>query len=608
MAFYLLRLGLPVMVALVGSLLVALFFIPVAAMKIGKAKRSRSGRFINWLTRVYERGLRWALTHRLDAALIILAMMVAATYPLKRLKRTDQQHGNINDFRIGLHVPATFTLDEANAAVSQAEAFLDERRAKYGLRTVQARFHRTRAHLHAFLEPAEDAAWWRAAYRNIRRWVGVPVKARMTRKEVIEDVQKHLPRSPGVRVKTQWQQDSTDRANVTVALRGDDTGTLMTLAKEVERRLRTIPDLIAVDTDVETGDQEIRVQIDRPQARAYEVAPSVVAHTISYILRGVTLPDFRTPDRDIPMVIRPAEKERESIHRLKNLAIRTGLGTEVPLDALASLRIRRGPRGITREDGKTVLRVQAQTTKDHLERIYKHVDQAMAGFEMPRGYEWDKGTRFQRHLESQEDTVFALLLAVIFVFLLMGVLFESFILPLSIIVAIPLAFIGVWWTLFLTDTPLDIMAKIGTVILVGIVVNNAIVLIDMANRLRMSGMPRLDALIDAGRHRLRPILMTTFTTVCGLLPMALGEAAMVGIPYAPLGRTMAGGLLASTLLTLLAVPLFYTFFDDVRELWRRLMATTSLLERGDSARQQRGTAEDKAIVVARPHEVTRGAV
>jgi HAE1 family hydrophobic/amphiphilic exporter-1 len=165
------------------------------------------------------------------------------------------------------------------------------------------------------------------------------------------------------------------------------------------------------------------------------------------------------------------------------------------------------------------------------------------------------------------------MLAVTFVFLLMGMLFESFVLPLAVIIAVPFSFAGVYWTLFLTGTPLDQMAMIGVVILVGVVVNNAIVLVDMANRLRASGKPRLDALMEAGKHRFRPIMMTTLCTVSGLVPMALGNARLDGIPYAPLGRTMIGGLIASTLLTLVIVPLFYTFLDDLREHATRVMRT-----------------------------------
>ena len=166
----------------------------------------------------------------------------------------------------------------------------------------------------------------------------------------------------------------------------------------------------------------------------------------------------------------------------------------------------------------------------------------------------------------------ALLLSVTFVFLIMGVLFESFLLPLSIITTIPMAFLGVYWTLYLTGTPFDTMGAVGLVILVGVVVNNGIVYIDLVTRLRNEGAERVTALVEAGTRRLRPILMTALTTIFGLLPMAIGDSAFVGMPYAPLGRVVAGGLATGTLLTLFLLPFLYTVLDDMRETARKWFA------------------------------------
>jgi HAE1 family hydrophobic/amphiphilic exporter-1 len=153
----------------------------------------------------------------------------------------------------------------------------------------------------------------------------------------------------------------------------------------------------------------------------------------------------------------------------------------------------------------------------------------------------------------------------------MGVLFESFILPLSIILAIPAAFVGSYWLMFITGTTFELMAGIGLVVLIGVVVNNAIVLIDLINQYRNSGMQREQAIIVAGMHRFRPILMTALTTIFGLLPMALGKTGLIGIPYGPMGITLIGGLISSTFLTLFAVPVFYTYFDDLRHFFPKLI-------------------------------------
>ena len=207
---------------------------------------------------------------------------------------------------------------------------------------------------------------------------------------------------------------------------------------------------------------------------------------------------------------------------------------------MSQIHVERTLGSIRREDRETMLNVSARASQDMAGELFAQVDDAMQGFAMPRGYRWDKGARFVRLEEQDQSQMFAIIMSVTFVFLLMGVLFESFVLPLSVIVSIPFSFLGVYWMLYLTDTPFEIMSMIGSVILIGVVVNNAIVLIDLANRLRAEGKSRYDALVEAGTYRFRPILMTTFTTAFGLIPMAAGNSKMVGIAYAPLGRTMTG--------------------------------------------------------------------
>ena len=153
---------------------------------------------------------------------------------------------------------------------------------------------------------------------------------------------------------------------------------------------------------------------------------------------------------------------------------------------------------------------------------------------------------------------------VVFIILLMGAMFESFILPFSILLTMPLAGVGVVWTLYLIKTSFNIMASIGTIILLGVVISKGIVLIDLITRLRSQGMESLEAIIEAGKRRFRPIWMISLTTICGMIPMSLGDTMILDMSYSPLWRAMLGGMLTATVLTLLVVPLFYTLFDDLR--------------------------------------------
>jgi HAE1 family hydrophobic/amphiphilic exporter-1 len=181
--------------------------------------------------------------------------------------------------------------------------------------------------------------------------------------------------------------------------------------------------------------------------------------------------------------------------------------------------------------------------------------------------------------EDREALQFAALVSVVFIYLLMGFLFESFILPLSIVSTIPLASIGVGWIHFAVGRNIDMLGIVGGILLIGVVVNNGIVLIDYVNRLRAGGMDRTEALLTAAHRRFRPIMMTATTTICGMVPLTLGGPTSIGLSYTSFGLTLIGGMTTATLLTLLVVPVFYSFFDDAREHAGRV-AKAALTARG----------------------------
>ncbi|MCB9673187.1 MAG: efflux RND transporter permease subunit, partial [Alphaproteobacteria bacterium] len=235
----------------------------------------------------------------------------------------------------------------------------------------------------------------------------------------------------------------------------------------------------------------------------------------------------------------------------------------VPIRVLADLDFGKGPVSIDRTNRRTSVVVNVDL-KDGLaaREIYPRVGAALEDMAFPRGTGWSKGQDFDRQQEDDAALLLAMVLSIAFVFLLIGMLFESFLLPVGIISTVPMAMFGSMWGLWITGTPMDMMSGIGLVILVGVVVNNGIVLVDLVTQLRSEGWERADALVEAGGRRLRPILMTALTTVCGLVPMAIGGSSFIGIPYAPLGRTVIGGLLVGTLLTLVLVPFLYAWIDD----------------------------------------------
>ena len=573
LTFFLMRLGVPVVVALIGSLFVALIFVPQAALRFGGQKVKVDPPVIQRMRDYYLRMLNWTLSHRRDAFLIALILLGSIQMPMNGLMRADSEGSMMNDFRIFFQFPKDFTIQEAGDTLAEVEDFLEARREQYGVETLRVWYRKSYGNIHVFLKKTDDA-WWYATYKSIRALIGMPVQHHLSRPAVIEDMKKHAPQFVGVKVAVQGQSSSggSDSA-IALNLYGDDVDVLAKLLQEVERRLQNIPSVISVDSDLERANDEVQIIIDRDRAQKLGLVARDVGLNIGFALQGIQLPYLQSDNREIRVRLYLEKLNRQTLQRLKRLTFPAETGTQVSLMDFASLRVDQGRGTIRRENGKTRLRVRAFATREDVKALYGDIDRAMAGFELPRGYSWDKGERYSKLQEEDDTMYFAGIMAVTCVFLLMGVLFESFVLPFSVLFSIPFAFLGVYWTLYLTATPMAELAMVGIIVLIGVVVNNAIVLVDMVNRLRASGMDRMRAIAEAGANRFRPIMMTTFTTVCGLLPMALGSSAFLGQPYAPMGRTMIGGLLSSTLLTLLLVPLFYTFLDDLRAALKRLTAS-----------------------------------
>lgn len=570
-AFWMVRIGTPVIFALLASLFIALIFVPLAAKQLSRGHQHRELRLVQWMRTRYLGALRWTLTHRLDAAMLVAAAMLTLPIPLGKVQRPQAGLGNMggasdNALRLFFDLPSGGTIEDADVFFGKFESFIQQNAERYNFARLETRFRYNSGRMQITFKDDPHTQWYASAWNSLLVSLNLRTPP-LDSVEIERDIRAGFPLPPGVTMRSNQRGTSAPPSDSSLYLYfyGEDTGTLMDLAEEAARRLRTIPGIVSVDTDTERGSNELRILVDRDRARQLGVSPQEVSGTIRDAMRGVEVGRFYARDgREMRVMAQLADADRTGLDDVRAMTFRTDNDIEVPLESVASLDVGRALGQIRREGRQTMLNIVARAPRSEAGRIFQAVDTAMAGFEMPPGYRWDRGGGFNNAAANAQAMQFALILAIVFVFLLMGILFESFVLPLAVIVAVPFALLGVYWTLFATNTPLDMMASIGVVILVGIVVNNAIVLVDLTNRLRAEGKDRFEALMEAGRHRFRPILMTTLTTMCGLIPMALGNSKMIGMPYAPLGRTIIGGLLVSTLLTLVIVPLLYSLLDDLR--------------------------------------------
>jgi HAE1 family hydrophobic/amphiphilic exporter-1 len=338
MRFYFFRLGMPVMAMLLGSLFVALLFIPLAATRFGGAKVKQDPRSIGWARSRYGRALAWTLRRRRDALLIALVLFATVVYPSTHLKRSDSKGGNINDVDINVRGPRHFTVADTEKLMDEIEDFLETKREAYGIRTIRTWYSEGRGGIQMFLESSTTDSWWYVAYRDLRAKLGFPVDRQMARTEVIKDLKKHMPKFVGVWVGVErWGGGGGGGGNpsVGVNLYGEDTEELAELIDEVDRRLRTIPSVVSVDTDLEQASDEVQVRIDRDRAHAVGISPRVLGRTLAFSLQGVPLPKYQSRQREVDTRLYLEKADRQTLHQLKNLTFRSRSGEEIPLSELA---------------------------------------------------------------------------------------------------------------------------------------------------------------------------------------------------------------------------------------------------------------------------------
>ena len=258
------------------------------------------------------------------------------------------------------------------------------------------------------------------------------------------------------------------------------------------------------------------------------------------------------------------EEDRKNSANLDNIMLQGMSGEMITLNQLVTKTKAETPQVIQRRNGKNFVYVTASTASKDMASVNAQMRQAVDTFQLPTGYNIAMGDELRRIQEDQSTFFSILIMSILLIYIVMAALFESYLLPLSILTTVPMAFMGVVWLMYLTGTPMDTIAFIGCILMVGVVVNNGIVIVDHINSLRKTGMDRYDAIIQGGRDRLRPVLMTALTTILGALPLAIG--GRLGQPAAvSLGMSMIGGLMAGTFLTLFVVPLFYSFVDDAQK-------------------------------------------
>jgi HAE1 family hydrophobic/amphiphilic exporter-1 len=594
---YMKPLGATFVTALVASLLVSQLAVPMLVAWRHLGDREGAGHdehaepeppVRNWLldpfARFYGRFIAWSIRHPRVISLVGLALCLSAIYPAKHMQVDMGMDEKMVAMPIRLELTGSRGYEDVQSKVMVAETALLERKDELGIGTLTCRF------------------------RDFGAWCDVFPAATIESEQQMSDFKQALtlvlPEQAGVRYhvgeRDDWRgMNNRDPREVQFVLRGEDMATLNLLAEQLAAHLAARlpkgnpddPDAGGYDTisgPFNEGNQELVVRLDPERLRRLGLHADEVANLVSLGFQGVGLGRVRGPAgevelrlatgslRDAPVDAGNTKRKGPTLADLHDLRIpildAQGERLEIPLAAIADIELARSPFWIQRVDRQTEVRMKVRffsADRDHNKAM---IEWAREGFVLPPGYSIGESTPWGMESGEMLELGINLALCLILVYAVMASLFESFLQPGAILFTGLLGCFGAPWAMWATQTTFDLVAMIGLFILIGIIVNNGIMLIDKVTQLRARGVGRELALAQAGRDRLRPVLMTVLTTIFGLVPMLLHHPTLAGVYYHSIAIIIAAGLATSTLMTLVFLPSAYVLVEDfayeARRVWR----------------------------------------
>jgi HAE1 family hydrophobic/amphiphilic exporter-1 len=556
--------------SLLCSLIVALTLIPMLSSRflyyrpskqVARGGRTGLGRVYAFSERTLKRVdehysdvLGWALGHRrivvgITAALFIASIVLVRFIGVELMPAADE-----GEVRVDLEMEVGTRLEIIDQATLNVEEII-----------------RTEVPEMVSMLSRAGGGGWRSRGGHTAQ-VRVTLVPRAERRRSSEDIANALRSSlggiPGVSIRTRAGQGlfllrmgTSENDNVNVEIRGYDLETAHALALAVEQVMKTVPGITDTRISREEGTPERLIRIDRQKAADLGLTVSRIGETLQTAIGGTYASYYREAGKQYRILVRLSEEDRRDLDDLLDLTVINNQGNPVILRNVVNTVSQEGPVRLERKDQERIITIDANFTGRDMGSVISEIRAGLRAVPVPKDFAVMFGGDYEEQQEAFHELLLSFVLAILLVYLVMAGQFESFRDPFVVLFSIPTAIIGIVITMILTGTIFSLQAYIGCIMLAGIVVNNAILLVDYTNQLRRkAGMSMMDAISLAGSRRLRPILMTTATTVLGLLPLSIGFGEG-GEAQAPLARVVIGGLLSSTLVTLVLVPVMYSVFE-----------------------------------------------
>jgi hydrophobic/amphiphilic exporter-1 (mainly G- bacteria), HAE1 family len=538
---FLSHVAIAITVAMLTSLTLSLTVVPMLYAKLQGQKEPKESKMIARMTQLYSTSLRAILNRPVWTTVGILLILASVAIPISFVKISmNDDGGERRELRMFLNLNGTYQLEEVRSAVAFYEDYLYEIKDSLEIESVYSFFTPNFAQITITLD--EDGT--------------MPVDK--IRTKIRDNMPMHAICSPAF----DFRRSASGENLVRVMLYGESTEELVELSQQLASVMARVPGFKDVKSDAEQGSQEMQIRINPDRALVQNVTANQLADAVGTAIRGTNLRRMRTANGEVDVRVSFDEENRQRIEHLQQVPI-----GKTTLAQVADIDVRRTPPTIFRFNRSTSMGIN-MNLEDGLtvQEAGTRISQVMSGIELPAGVRWSLGQSFERDQDQMNTMLINMLLALALIYLVMASLFESLIFPSAIMTTILFSIVGVFWFFLVTGTTFSLMAMIGILILMGVVVNNGIVLIDHIRQLREKGLERKDAVVQAGTDRFRPILMTAGTTILGLLPLCFGSARIGGDgpSYFPMARAIVGGLAFSTIITMLVLPSIYLALDSLR--------------------------------------------
>jgi HAE1 family hydrophobic/amphiphilic exporter-1 len=541
--------GLTVAFSIFISLFMSLTLVPSLAARLlrreGMGGDSAWDRFYTRLERVYKRALSWALAHRWQVVGLAALSLIASLMLLPIIGGEAFPFVDRGEIKAYIEMPTGASLDLTDKSVSEMEKYL------LSLKDTEI----------AYAEVGTGGARQASIFVKLRK------EHKQDSRKVADDLRHRFSAIPGAKVSVLaasmggGEDSASGMAPVQIKISGPDSRRLAEIANKVEKDLSSIDGLIGIGNTMNMGKPELQIKVDRRLAEDRRITLGQVASTIYIAMTGDVATRFKDGGKEYDVLVRLREEDRQKIDGIKNLLLLNNAGETVRLGEIANILPAGGPAEINRENRQRLAKVYAGLDSNYnIGQVNKKIKAKLSELDLPDAYSIEYSGEAEKMKEIFSPMIQALILSILLVYLGLVALYESLVYPLVIMFSVPLAGIGAFVSMLLIGKTMNMMSLIGLIMLGGIVTKNAILLVDYTNALRDQGYGREEALLQAGPIRLRPILMTTLTTILGMLPLALGMGDG-GELRSPMAIAVIGGLITSTVLTLLVIPVVYTLLD-----------------------------------------------